>query len=166
MVECDLANSPISNTFNNLTRLRGTAKSLKIRARRVCQRVRLRVLRKSVKSHSAAQKPLSEQPLPQPSQKVAECVQLPSKWCTTTQSAKRKSRTLTSVRTRLEGAEKKSCTLHAEESHSRTDVSGCGHGRGTQCSPVHDGTSSLKIQIDLLRPSLSRRLNHSAPSTD
>jgi hypothetical protein len=41
-----------------------------------------------------------------------------------TQRAKRKSRTLTSVRTRLEAAEKKSCTLHAEESHFRTDVSG------------------------------------------
>jgi hypothetical protein len=114
VVERDLANSPISNTFNNLTRLRGTAKYLKIRARQVSQRVQVRVLRKSVKSHSASRKPLSEQSLPQPSQEVAEYVQLPSKWCAMTQSAKRKSRTLTSVRTRSEGAEKKSCTLYAE----------------------------------------------------
>src|ERR1700739_287922 len=35
VVECDLANSPISNPFNNLTRLRGTANSLIVRGRRV-----------------------------------------------------------------------------------------------------------------------------------
>ena len=42
-VECHPHTSSISNTFNNLTRLPGTAKYLKIRAGHVSERVRVRV---------------------------------------------------------------------------------------------------------------------------
>jgi hypothetical protein len=45
-VECHLHTSSLFNTFNNLTRLAGAAKYLKIRAGQVPVRVRMRVLRK------------------------------------------------------------------------------------------------------------------------
>jgi hypothetical protein len=47
VVECDLANSLLINTFNNLDRLQGTAKYLKTYERQVSQRVLMRVRRKS-----------------------------------------------------------------------------------------------------------------------
>jgi hypothetical protein len=52
VVECDLANSLLINTFNNLDRLQGTAKYLKTHERQVSQRVLMRVLRKCAKSRS------------------------------------------------------------------------------------------------------------------
>jgi hypothetical protein len=47
VVERDLANSLLINTFSNLDRLQGTAKYLKTHERQVSQRVLMRVRRKS-----------------------------------------------------------------------------------------------------------------------
>ena len=52
MVERDLANSLLFNTFNNLTRLPGTAKYLKRPTRHLPERVLVRVSRKMPKSYS------------------------------------------------------------------------------------------------------------------
>jgi hypothetical protein len=55
VVERDLANSLLFNTFNNLNRLAGTAKYLKRHARHQPQRVLVRVLLDILESHSIRQ---------------------------------------------------------------------------------------------------------------
>jgi hypothetical protein len=52
VVERDLANSLLFNTFNNLNRLAGTAKYLKRHERHQHQRVLVRVLLDILESHS------------------------------------------------------------------------------------------------------------------
>ena len=52
MVECDLANSLLFNTFNNLTGLPGTAKYLIIRVAENIDGCECGCFEKSVKSHS------------------------------------------------------------------------------------------------------------------
>jgi hypothetical protein len=81
VVECDLANSPISNTFNNLTRLRGTAKSLEILGRRVSERETHAGAPRNAKSHSESPDLVSQQCFPKLSPSSCPLTQMPLKWC-------------------------------------------------------------------------------------